>query len=186
MYISLNWLSDFVDIDGLGAEIVAERLTVGCAEVENVIPREIPADRAFVARIVEVSPSASDPEIRHLTLDVGERGSVTLATRCVLGPGRQVAWAPESVRSEKKVPRISDPFTQGLLVSMLELGLAEDESPIICPDDARPGTPLSQWLPATDTLIEIDNKSVTHRPDLWGHYGFARELSAILQRPLRP
>ena len=30
-----------------------------------------------------------------------------------------------------------------------------------------------------DTLFDIDNKSLTHRPDLWGHRGFARELSAI-------
>jgi phenylalanyl-tRNA synthetase beta chain len=39
-------------------------------------------------------------------------------------------------------------------------------------------------LPSDDTIIEIDNKSLTHRPDLWGHYGFARELAAIFGRPL--
>jgi phenylalanyl-tRNA synthetase beta chain len=35
-----------------------------------------------------------------------------------------------------------------------------------------------------DSIIEIDNKSLTHRPDLWGHYGMAREVAAILGRKL--
>jgi phenylalanyl-tRNA synthetase beta chain len=36
-----------------------------------------------------------------------------------------------------------------------------------------------------DTVIEVDNKSLTHRPDLWGHYGMAREVAAITHRKLR-
>ncbi|MBM3757412.1 MAG: phenylalanine--tRNA ligase subunit beta, partial [Acidobacteria bacterium] len=36
-----------------------------------------------------------------------------------------------------------------------------------------------------DTIVEIDNKSLTHRPDLWGHYGMAREVAAISKRPLK-
>lgn len=37
-----------------------------------------------------------------------------------------------------------------------------------------------------DTVLEIDNKSLTNRPDLWGHYGIARELAAIYGLPLTP
>lgn len=40
-------------------------------------------------------------------------------------------------------------------------------------------------LTEEDLIIEIDNKSLTHRPDLWSHFGFARELSAVLDRPLK-
>src|SRR5579863_3766376 len=36
----------------------------------------------------------------------------------------------------------------------------------------------------TDYIIEVDNKSLTHRPDLWGHHGMAREVSAILSKKL--
>jgi len=39
---------------------------------------------------------------------------------------------------------------------------------------------------ANDAVLEIDNKSLTNRPDLWGHYGIARELAAIYDQPLRP
>lgn len=38
----------------------------------------------------------------------------------------------------------------------------------------------------SDLIIDIDNKSLTHRPDLWGHYGFAREISALYHTPLAP
>src|SRR6185295_5762556 len=37
-----------------------------------------------------------------------------------------------------------------------------------------------------DWIIEVDNKSITHRPDLWGHYGIAREIAAIYGLPLKP
>ncbi|MEE8171023.1 MAG: phenylalanine--tRNA ligase subunit beta, partial [Phycisphaerae bacterium] len=49
--------------------------------------------------------------------------------------------------------------------------------------------PAGTSVPAellNDWIIEIDNKSITHRPDLWGHYGIAREVAAILGRPLKP
>src|SRR5579884_3637487 len=36
-----------------------------------------------------------------------------------------------------------------------------------------------------DTVIEVDNKSLTHRPDLWGHHGMAREVAAITGTSLR-
>jgi len=37
-----------------------------------------------------------------------------------------------------------------------------------------------------DYILEVDNKSITHRPDMWGHRGFAREIAAFLNLPLRP
>ena len=52
---------------------------------------------------------------------------------------------------------------------------------------AAPGTPLADALDLNDVILEIDNKSMTNRPDLWGHYGMARELAAIykFRRPSR-
>lgn len=43
---------------------------------------------------------------------------------------------------------------------------------------------LSRSPDELDTVLEIDNKSLTHRPDLWSHFGFAREIAAILNKPL--
>jgi phenylalanyl-tRNA synthetase beta chain len=69
----------------------------------------------------------------------------------------------------------------------MELGMSRwHEGVLECPDSIETGSPVSQYIPAQDVVIEIDNKSLTHRPDLWGHYAFARELSAIFGRNLRP
>ncbi|HSN99752.1 MAG TPA: phenylalanine--tRNA ligase subunit beta, partial [Candidatus Nanopelagicales bacterium] len=76
--------------------------------------------------------------------------------------------------------------SEGVLCSPAELGLGKSHEGLLeCPPELAPGTALSDFIPARDVLIEIDNKSLTHRPDLWGHYGFAREFSSIFGRPLR-
>jgi phenylalanyl-tRNA synthetase beta chain len=67
--------------------------------------------------------------------------------------------------------------SHGMLPSGLELGINRDHSGIV---EYTPETLLS-----LDTIIEVDNKSLTHRPDLWGHYGMAREVAAITHHPLR-
>ena len=66
--------------------------------------------------------------------------------------------------------------SDGMLASGLELGINRDHSGIVELD--------SGVLPAPDTVIEVDNKSLTHRPDLWGHYGLAREVAALTHRRL--
>ena len=67
--------------------------------------------------------------------------------------------------------------SDGMLASGLELGINRDHSGIV--------EYTTETLPALDTIIEVDNKSLTHRPDLWGHHGMAREVAAITGNPLR-
>ena len=62
--------------------------------------------------------------------------------------------------------------SDGMLASAAELGISRDHAGIVELD-----RPLAM---APDYVIEVDNKSLTHRPDLWGHYGMAREVAAIL------
>ena len=77
--------------------------------------------------------------------------------------------------------------TQGILCSASELGMSQwHEIVFECPASTKNGTKFSDLVPGTDVLIEIDNKSLTHRPDLWGHYGFAREFAAVFKRELKP
>jgi phenylalanyl-tRNA synthetase beta chain len=69
----------------------------------------------------------------------------------------------------------------------MELGMSRWHEVLLeCPASLANGTPLEQLIPAQDVIVEIDNKSLTHRPDLWGHYGIARELAAVFGRALRP
>src|SRR5690606_2042984 len=66
------------------------------------------------------------------------------------------------------------------------LGISNDDQGILILEPSTPvGLPFADLSGKNDYLIDIDNKSLTHRPDLWGHYGIAREFSAILHKPLK-
>jgi len=54
------------------------------------------------------------------------------------------------------------------------------------PADAPVGVAVAEALELDDWVLEIDNKSLTHRPDLWGHRGIAGELAALFERTLKP
>jgi phenylalanyl-tRNA synthetase beta chain len=68
----------------------------------------------------------------------------------------------------------------GMLCAPDELGLGDDHSGILILDKkAKVGMTLAEYLGLDDIIFEIDNKSLSNRPDLWCHYGIAREIAAI-------
>lgn len=68
-----------------------------------------------------------------------------------------------------------------------ELGISDNHDGILdLPSDWINGTDIKEYLPIEDIIVEIDNKSLTNRPDLWGHYGIAREICAITNHELLP
>jgi phenylalanyl-tRNA synthetase beta chain len=71
--------------------------------------------------------------------------------------------------------------SDGMLAAGIEAGINRDHAGIL-ELDAPAAAPPPGCVP--DRIIEIDNKSITHRPDLWGHHGLAREVAAILGRKL--
>jgi phenylalanyl-tRNA synthetase beta chain len=189
MFISLDWISDYVDLKGLGISDIVNRLTLATAEVEGT--KEI---RRFVKGVVIGEIKSAEKLTDKLTFCVVDCGSKTYSTVCGapnVRVGLKAPFAPvgtvlaDGVKIEKS--EISGKPSQGILCSAAELGMSNWHEIILeCPANIKPGTPLSKFVPETDTLIEIDNKSLTHRPDLWGHYGFAREFAAIFNRKLKP
>ena len=158
MKFSYQWIRGFVK--GLDAEAATlERLittrTAECDGIETV--GEALAD-ASVATVVSIQDSV-------VVADTERYGRKTIycgATNCA--PGLRTAYLPIG----KKV--VHGIESDGMLASGQELGINRDHSGIV---------ELGGPLPAPDQIIEIDNKSLTHRPDLWGHYGMAREVAAI-------
>jgi len=86
-----------------------------------------------------------------------------------------------------KKSKIRGVESQGMICSERELGLGEEHDGIWeLPADASVGAPVDEAVDVGDWVIEIDNKSLTHRPDLWGHRGMAAEVAALYGRALRP
>lgn len=193
MKISLDWISDYVDLGGLTPEQIADRLTLATAEVEEVIPIQRRVEGILVGEIVEAEPlpGAPDKPGQRTVVDCGKRRYTTVCTAPNVRVGMKSAFAPAgSTLAEGntiEVTEVSGCRSEGVLCSAAELGMSRWHEGILeLPNELENGAPIARWIPESDTLIEIDNKSLTHRPDLWGHYGFARELAAVFGRELRP
>ena len=129
----------------------------------------------MAARIESVEFIPDSHNVKAI-VDAGRYGVKTVvcgAPNC--RAGRIAAYAPVG----KKV--VSGIESDGMLASGAELGINRENSGVL-ELDSQVGAPLPGCVP--DSVFEIDNKSITHRPDLWGHLGMAREVAAILRRQL--
>lgn len=195
MKISLDWVSDFVDLSGIAPERVADRLTMATAEVEGLEVLSRAVDGVVVGHVISVEPlSGAGPDGERLqvaTVDCGDRRYHTVCGAPNLSEGMKAPFAPPGVELAGglriEAADVAGRRSEGVLCSPRELGMSQwHEGLLECPASLETGAPLARYMPPQDVVIEIDNKSLTHRPDLWGHYAFARELSAIFRRPLRP
>ena len=193
MHISLDWISDFVDISGLEPKDIANRLTLSTAEVEGFEVLHRFVDGVIVGEVVaaEKITDANGKTLTFCTVDCGSKKYTTVCGAPNARVGLKAPFAPAGTKLagnvEIKESEMAGKPTQGILCSAAELGMSQwHEIVFECPADTKNGTKFSGLVPATDVLIEIDNKSLTHRPDLWGHYGFAREFAAVFKRELKP
>lgn len=192
MHISVDWLSEYVDLDGISIEELCDRITIHTAEVEGheVLRRAVAG--VVAARVVVATPlDVGDKTVHVVELDLGKRRARTVCGAPNVTAGMVGAFAPAGATIAGGVTLEETELyghpSEGMLCSASELGMGgAHESILELPATVLPGTPLSDLVPEEDVLIEIDNKSLTHRPDLWGHYGFAREVAAIFGRALRP
>jgi phenylalanyl-tRNA synthetase beta chain len=191
MKFSLNWLSRYVNVSDVSIDELANRFTLSVAELEGVETVGENLSTVVIAHIKECTPHPNADRLQVCQVD---DGSDTLRT-IVCGapnarPGLVTALAlPKTQLGDFKikVSKVRGVESAGMLCAMSELGLGGGNDGIWeLPSDWEAGTPLPKVLDVIDTLFEVDNKSITHRPDLWGHYGIAREIAGLLNRPLTP
>ena len=189
MKISLEWISLYVDISGVSPQTVADRLTMSTAEVEGVQTLTRCLKGVRVGKVLSVEPLADGQKLARV--QCGPDCFTTVCGAPNVREGMKSAFAPAGVQIAGGQPvgvkEFSGHTSQGILCSSNELGMGGGHFGILeIPDGVENGALLADLIPPSDTVIEIDNKSLTHRPDLWGHYGFAREVAAIFGRRLQP
>lgn len=191
MRLSKNWLTDFVDIGDMDAAKLGSLLTMATAEIEEVIPWGHGLGEIRAGRVLEVEKHPDADRLRVAQVEVaGEVHNVVCgAPNCAAGITVPVALPGSRLPDGTKIKRskIRGVKSEGMLCSARELGLGDDHAGLMLLDAAtETGCPLPEVFPLEDVVIDIDNKSLTHRPDLWGHYGFAREIACVLGKELRP
>jgi phenylalanyl-tRNA synthetase beta chain len=173
---SYNWIREFVPKLNTDALPLERSITTHTAECEGIERTGESLEKTCAACIESVEPIPGSHNVKALvhTGRYGDKVVVCGAPNC--RPGMVSAYVPIG----RKVVHGID--SDGMLASGAELGLNRDAAGIL-ELDSQVGAPLAGCVP--DWIIEIDNKSITHRPDLWGHFGMAREVAAIVRQPLR-
>lgn len=202
MKVSLNWIKDFVKLpDDFDLGRLAYDLTMSTVEVEGAESIAKRYDNIVVGEIAEVLPHPNADKLRVCRVDIGVGelknivcGGSNLAAGMkvvVACPGAFVRWHGEGEPVEIKNAKLRGVESFGMICASSEIGMAElfpatEEAEIVdlSAFGAAAGTPLATALGIDDIILEIDNKSMTNRPDLWGHYGIAREIAALYDLPL--
>lgn len=199
MKLSYRWLQDYVELPD--PREVANLITAHVAEVETVHHQADSLREVVVGKIIAVRPHQNASKLRLCDVDLGGvvkqivcGGSNLIVDQlvAVAKPGASVRWHGEGTPITLTETTIRGEQSYGMICASVELGLevrfpANEEREIldVSSTAAAAGTPLAEALGLDDSIIEIDNKTLTHRPDLFCHIGFARELSVILKRPLK-
>ena len=184
MKISYEWLSDFVDLDGVDAKEAADVLTRLGVEVESLTVVDLSA--IVIGKVLEQvpHPKSRNPLWVH-QVDLGDRVEQIIAGAPNAVPGSlvPVALPGTTVPNGKLVKdlNIAGYRARGMLCSAEELLLGDDHSGILILDSGRPGEPLTSVIPSQAIM---DAEVTSNRPDCMGHLGVARELAAGLDRPL--
>lgn len=190
MKISLNWIKDFVDLGGVDTSELAYRFTMSTAEIEEVIEMGKDISGVVVGFVKEVRPHPESKKLKVCLVDVGGKEYQSLCGAPNVRAGIMVPFALTG-GSIKKVAEVKETViagiaSNGIICSAAEIGMSDNhEGILVLPDEYKLGEDIKKYIPLDDVVIEIDNKSLTNRPDLWGHFGIAREFAAIYGRKLR-
>lgn len=199
MIISVNWLKKFTDID-LPIDELATLIGARLVEIEEVVDYGEKYKDVVVAKVIECNKLEGSDHLNVTKLDDGgvvkdierdENGYVQVVCGAPnVRQGLLVAWLPP----RSTVPETFDtaePFvldarklrgvmSNGMIASPRELALFDEHEGILELDDnLKPGASFAKSYELNDYLLDIENKSLTHRPDAFGVIGFAREVAAI-------
>ncbi len=175
MKFSYNWIREYVEGLDTPAGKLESLITMKTAECEGIEKAGPYLGEACAARVVSVEPMDGSHNVKA-RVDTGRYGPKAVvcgAPNC--WPGMITAYVPAGKKTIQGIE------SDGMLASGAELGINRDSAGII-ELESQVGAPIPGCGP--DSIIEIDNKSLTHRPDLWGHFGMAREVAAITTRHL--
>jgi phenylalanyl-tRNA synthetase beta chain len=175
--------------DAHSPEELSDLITKHTAEVEEVIPSDRHLHNVVSGKLIAFEDIEGSEKLSKATVDVGYK-----EIQLIFGKVHEVkvgeilpialagAKLPGGVITVKEMMGVR---TEGMIAADDEMGLENTiEGLTRFPADTPIGKEVADLLDLRGFEVDIDNKSLTHRPDLWGHYGFARELSAILGKPL--
>ncbi|MCX5925207.1 MAG: phenylalanine--tRNA ligase subunit beta [Candidatus Dependentiae bacterium] len=180
MKISIAWLFDHINADKntINVSHLVERFNQVTAEIEGCEKVELPINAISLAQIITSESESTLAE--SITLKTVIAKSTEWGIECSL-PYR----TDSCIGNWFLIYKNNDDTYRW--VTIADIGGAKDGlMPALYVDKNLYAGEWKQHIEKTDYILNVDNKSLTHRPDMWGHRGFAREIAAIFNLPLKP
>ncbi len=187
MKFSRNWLREFIDIQDIDSQKIGDSLTLHTCELEEIIEVSQNFDHVFAGKLLEVKSHENSDKLHVGIFDCGKKGKKQIVFGNVFDltvgemypvalDGAKLASGVEIANTEVRGVK-----SEGMVCTCSELGMKQET--LLRFNESDTGKSLPEIIPEFgDILFDIDNKSLTHRPDLMGHRGMARELGAIFSR----
>ncbi len=192
MKISLNWLNQYVKLDGVSTDELTRAITFLGFEVEGVVKTGLPPlANVVVGEIKTRDKHPNADKLSVCTVDVGAahggvRTIVCGAPNCDAGNRVPVALPGAVLPGDFKIKqsKIRGQQSDGMMCAPDELGLGSDHAGLLLLDAATPiGQPINEVFPGGDTVFDIE--ITPNRPDALSHIGIARELAAWFKQDLK-
>ncbi|MCK6604452.1 MAG: phenylalanine--tRNA ligase subunit beta [Ignavibacteriaceae bacterium] len=188
MKISLNWLKDHINLDGITAEQIAHELNMAGIEVEDMTDYSEKFRNFVVGYVEETEKHPNADKLTVCKVNTGGEISQIICGAPNVAAGQKVPVAlPGAVvpsnGMEIKQAKLRGVVSNGVICSEAELDISKDHSGIlVLPDHYEAGKPLAEAMGINDIVFEV---SITpNRPDALSHVGIARELGAIFGREI--
>jgi phenylalanyl-tRNA synthetase beta chain len=187
--ISLNWLKEYIDLEGISSEDIVHKLTMSGLEVEEVIDQNKLFEKFVIGFVVDKEKHPNADRLSVCKVSDGSESFQVICGAPNVERGQKVVFAPIGTlipngNFEIKKAKIRGVESYGMICAEDELGLSEDHSGIMVLDaDSKEGTPITKALGLNDVIMEI---AVTpNRPDALSHIGVARDLAALFNKKLK-
>ncbi|SHE52068.1 phenylalanyl-tRNA synthetase beta subunit [Seinonella peptonophila] len=194
MLVSYDWLSEYVDLDGISPEDIADELNRTGIEVEVIYTRDNGLNGVVIGQVLSVSPHPQADRLRVCSVHVGQPQPLQIvcgAPNVAVGQRVPVATVGATLPGDLRIQatQLRGIESMGMICSAKELGLPDKvlmkeqtEGILVLGEDAPIGEDIRLYLGMTDQVIELE--LTPNRADCLSMIGVAYEIAAIFERPL--
>jgi len=187
--LSLNWLKQYIDLDGISTDEVVENLTTAGLEVDEVIDQKKLFDNFVVGYVKEREKHPNADKLSLCKVEVGDEEFPIVCGAPNVDAGQKIILAKVGAKIPNEdftisKSKIRGEVSMGMICSERELGISDEHEGIMVLDEnIESGTTFSDVFGLNDVIIDID--ITPNRADAFSHIGSARDLAAVFGRKLK-
>ena len=189
MKLSYHWLNDYINLYSIPFEKVTEKINLSICEIDHIEDYNPILEKIICVKIISKEIISDNKLGKYIVTDDINTYQIISADLNIEVNDKVPLALPGTKINDKiiVITEIKNNKSNGMFCSQKDLNISEDNLGVMILNDfkLKIGDNLKQIDGLTDIILTIDNKSITHRPDLWSHFGFARELASQLLLDLK-